>query len=218
MEGYTTYAVGEDPCRFSRRAAPWNPGEDEMTDDLPKRQSGLTAEMLSAYGTMLLWLFIATFLLIALLSIPTVLAYQLKWKTYTMIYVVLAGALGGFISSLSRLYSLRELPALLLDPNLKLIRNGYVAMYALVPPLIGIVAAAVIYLAVAAGLVQGDLFAKFACAHGENQCDAGLGGLMDFGPATVRDNAKVLVWGFISGFSERLFPSVIEGLGKQDHP
>lgn len=186
-----------------------------MANDPRPTEPNITVEMLSAYGTMLTWLFIATVGIVLLLSIPTGIAYYNGWQPYIMVYVVFSGALGGFISSLSRLYALRELPALLLDPNFKVIQNRYVAMYALVPPLIGIVAAAVVYVAVAAGLVQGDLFAKFDCTKGEGQCDGGIAGLMDFGPKTVRDNAKVLVWGFISGFSERFFPDAIGGLAKQ---
>jgi hypothetical protein len=85
----------------------------------------------------------------------------------------------------------------------------------LVPPLIGIVAAAAVYLAVAAGYLRGDLFAAFECYKGENQCDGGLAGLMDYGPKSVRDHAKVLVFGFISGFSERFFPGLIEGLAQK---
>lgn len=186
-----------------------------MAGEPKSTETGITAEMLSAYGTMLTWLFVATVSIVLLISIPTGIAYYLHWQPYIMVYVVLSGALGGFISSLSRLYSLRELPALLLNPNFRIIRNRYVAMYALVPPLVGIVAAAVIYLAMAAGLLQGDLFASFECLKGKNQCNGGLSGLLDFGPETVRDQAKVLVWGFISGFSERFFPGVIEGLAKQ---
>lgn len=186
-----------------------------MVEEKSKAESGISAEMLSAYGTMLRWLFIATVIIVLLLSLPAAIAYYKGWKPYVMVYVVLSGALGGFISSLSRLYSLRELPALLLHPNFKVIQNRYVAMYALVPPLIGIVAAAAVYLAVAAGYLRGDLFALFECYKGENQCDGGLAGLMDFGPKTVRDHAKVLVLGFVSGFSERFFPGVIEGLAQK---
>lgn len=185
-----------------------------MADETSRVEPGITDEMLSAYGTMLTWLFIATVSMVLLLSVPAGIAYFKHWQPYILVYVVLSGALGGFVSSLSRLYSLRELPSLLLHPNFRLIRNRYVAMYALVPPLTGIVAAAFIYLAIAAGLIKGDLFAEFACSK-VGECDRGLSGLMDFGPATARDHAKVLVWGFISGFSERFFPGVIEGLSKQ---
>lgn len=186
-----------------------------MAGDLAPADTNVTVEMLSTYGTMLTWLFFATVGIVMLISIPTAYAYIRGLQPYIVVYVALSGALGGFISSLSRLYSLRELPALLLHPNFKIIQNRYVAMYALVPPLIGIVAAVVIYLAVAAGLIQGDLFAKFDCSNGKSTCDAGLSGLLYYGPKSVQDYAKVLVWGFISGFSERFFPDAIEGLAKQ---
>ena len=186
-----------------------------MPDETASRKADITAEMLSAYGTMLTWLFLATVGIIFLISVPTAIAYIRDSRPYIGVYVALSGALGGFISSLSRLYALREMPALLLHPNFKLIQNKYVAMYALVPPLIGIVAAVVVYLAVAAELIQGDLFAKFACSESKVVCDSGLSGLLHYGPQFVQDYAKVLVWGFISGFSERFFPDAIEGLANQ---
>ncbi len=129
-------------------------------------------------------------------------------------FVALSGALGGFVSSLSRLYSLRELPALLMKKSLHSMQNKFVAMYSLIPPLIGAIGGVVVYVAVAGGLIQGDLFAKFKCFNQGGNCDS-FGGLLMFGPSAVTDYAKVLVWGFISGFSERFFPGVIESLARQ---
>lgn len=87
--------------------------DEQTTSSTPR----IGTEMLSAYGTMLTWLFIATVSIVVLISIPTAIAYYNHWQPYIMVYVILSGALGGFISSLSRLYSMRELPALLLHPN-----------------------------------------------------------------------------------------------------
>jgi hypothetical protein len=185
-----------------------------MTDPEPKREPP-TDEMLAAYGTMLGWLFIATALLVLLIIIPTWLIYVNQWTPYTMLYVVLCGALGGFVSSLSRLYGLRELPALLVTPGFKAVRNRYVAMYALIPPLLGIVGAAVIYMAMAGGLLEGDMFPKFKCALGEGKCDTGIKGLFEYSPASVKDSAKALVWGVVAGFSERFFPGVLDSLAQQ---
>lgn len=184
-----------------------------MADAPKSNEPQVTAEMLSAFGTMLTWLFIATVGMMLILAIPAGIAYSFGWHPSIMVYVVLSGALGGFVSSLSRIYSLRELPALLVHPDFKLIRNRYVAMYALIPPLIGIVASAFIYIAVAAGIIDGDLFANFHCL--DVDCNNGLSGLMNYGPETVRDYAKVLIWGFASGFSERFFPGVIDSLTQQ---
>ena len=119
-----------------------------MESPLPQDPPGskFTPEMLAVYGTMLTWLFAATLILVLLFIIPTALIYHYKWEPYTMAYVVMSGAIGGFVSSLSRLYGLQELPALLTTPHFKLIQNRYIAMYALVPPLIGLIAAAVIYM------------------------------------------------------------------------
>ena len=171
--------------------------------------------MLNTFGLMLMWLFGATVIVVVVIAVPLGVAFAREAELPILAFVALSGALGGFISSLSRLYALRELPALLLHKDFQLIQNRYVAMYSLIPPLVGIVGAVVVYVAVAGGLIQGDLFAKFRCGASSGNCDSGLGGLLLYGPEGVKDYAKVLVWGFISGFSERFFPGVLETLSKQ---
>src|SRR4051794_32422047 len=74
------------------------------------------------------------------------------------------GALGGFISALSRLYRLTELPALLLRDNLKLASNVVIVAYALVPPLVGAAAATGLYLIFEANLLSGQFFPAFTCS------------------------------------------------------
>lgn len=179
-----------------------------------KPRPDITPEMLNAYGLMLTWLFVATIVVALAIAIPVSIAYLMGKDLPILAFVALGGALGGFISSLSRLYALKELPALLLDRYFQLIQNRYVAMYSLIPPLVGIVGAVVVYVAIAGGLLQGDLFPKFTCYAKQSGCDS-LGGLLQYGPETVRDHAKSLVWGFLSGFSERFFPGAIESLSRQ---
>jgi len=171
--------------------------------------------MLNAYGLMLTWQFHSTLLVAAVVAIPLLISNYLDLRLPVLPFVSLSGALGAFISSLSRLYGLTELPALLLHGKFHQMKNRYVVMYSLVPPLIGVVASVAIYVAIAAGLIQGDLFAKFKCFSPDGDCNTGIAGLLAYGPETAKDCAKTLVWGFVSGFSERFFPGVIEGLAKQ---
>ena len=60
---------------------------------------------------------------------------------------MLSGALGAFFSALIRLYSFDNLPEVLLANPPVRIGNWHLFLYSLVPPLIGMIAAAVLYLA-----------------------------------------------------------------------
>lgn len=206
-------ATAVETCQI-KGYAPW---EGQMMDEHGSQPESpeITSEMLNAYGLMLMWLFFATIIFVLVIAVPLSVVFWLESDLPILAFVALSGALGAFISSLSRLYGLKELPALLLQKNLQVIQNRYVALYSLIPPLVGIVAAVVVYVAVVAGLVRGDLFADFKCYAENGDCDFGLGGLLQYGPAAVSDYANVLVWGFISGFSERFFPGVLESLSKQ---
>src|SRR6202008_5024680 len=80
-----------------------------------------------------------------------------------MIIVIFAGALGAFFRSLLRLYDFADLPKALVEPGLGRLPGGYVIIYSLVPPVVGAIAATVLYITFAAGLLEGALFPKFAC-------------------------------------------------------
>jgi hypothetical protein len=185
-----------------------------VADQTPPSEQSIPAEALNAFGLMLTWLFASTIGVVLFIAAILLIAHFRQGDLPILAFVALSGALGGFVSSLSRLYSLKELPALLMKKDFHSMRNRFVAMYSLIPPLIGAIGAVVVYVVVAGGLIQGELFAKFECFKGEGNCDS-FGGLLMFGPSTVTDYAKVLVWGFISGFSERFFPGVMESLAKQ---
>jgi hypothetical protein len=187
-----------------------------MADENTPRTK-FTQDMLKVYGQMLTWLFGATVLVVLAVSIILVLAfYIIHFDPPILAFIALSGALGGFISSLSRLYGLNNLPALLVQIDFKVIPNRYVAMYSLIPPVVGIVGAVVVYIAIAGGIVSGSLFASFGCHEKGGDCNNGILGLLYYGPDGVEEVAKALVWGFISGFSERFFPGLIENLSNQN--
>jgi len=171
----------------------------------------ITPAMLNAYAQMLACLFVATLILIAIIAATMLTADHFGFSFPVLAIVALCGAMGAFVSALSRLYTLKDLPALLMQQGFHGMKNLYVLVYSLVPPVVGVISAVVLYGAVLAGLVQGDLFPKFACGTGHDQC-ASFVGLLHYGPVGATDYAKAMVWGFIAGFSERLVPSALEQL------
>jgi hypothetical protein len=71
------------------------------------------------------------------------------------------------------------------------------------------IGASVLFLAVAGNLVGGEMFPSFVCKI--DDCNSFVG-LFSYGPEQVQDYAKVLVWSFLAGFSERLVPDSLRSL------
>ncbi len=185
-------------------------------------------QILAAYKQMLLALFVATLVISGLVIAITLSFYYAhpaaelpsagRNDPPLMVVLVFAGALGAFFSALIRLYQFAELPKALVDPSLYQLRSGYLMIYSLVPPVVGAIAAIVLYITFAAGLLQGALFPKFACKlldeannfKPEAECNTFGHTIADFGPALATDYAKALVWAFIAGFAERLVPDALK--------
>jgi hypothetical protein len=138
--------------------------------------------------------------------------------------VMVTGALGAFFSALTRLYSFDQLPRVLLERGLKL-PPPQLLMYSLVPPLVGAIAALVLYLAFAGGLVSGALFPAISCHEPKTAVDGKLieeiyrctklsSLLSTDGPDHAADFARVIVWSFIAGFAERLVPNMLDSISK----
>lgn len=189
-----------------------------MNDDDKQTTRQNAKALLNSYGLMLTWLFVMAISVSALIALSAFAYWKSAQSPPFLPFIALSGALGGFISALSRLYGLKDLPALLLQENVRLVKNLHVAMYALIPPVVGMVGAVVLYIAVAAQLLDGELFQNFTCLDENGRCPTGMYGLMQYGPEGVTDYAKALVWAFICGFSERFFPSVMEALSRRAVP
>lgn len=133
--------------------------------------------------------------------------------------VMLTGALGAFFSALTRLYSFKELPRVLIERKLTL-PTMQLLMYSLIPPVVGAIAALVLYLAFAGNLITGDLFPHFTCnetsqnAQNAIECQKFGSLLSSDHPRFAQDFAKVIVWSFIAGFAERLVPNTLDALSK----
>ena len=130
--------------------------------------------------------------------------------------VLVAGAGGGFVSGLRRLYAFEDI-----YPNREyrgMFRQMslYALAFSLVPATVGAIGAVVLYLVFAAGLMKGDLFPEFACLKAAASCGDFHDFISSWAPANATGNAKAIVWDFVAGFSERFVPDVLNRLGSRD--
>jgi len=167
---------------------------------------------LDAHRLLVMWLFICTlgagipFLILVLCFSATG-----RGGVTIMIPVMVAGAGGAFVSSLRRLYGFQDI-----FPRRSYVRlfrrlDFYVIAYSLVPVLVGIIGAVMVYLVFAGGLLRGDLFPEFICAP-DKGCDDFHGFVTNWMPKDPAANAKAIVWGFVAGFSERFVPNILNRL------
>lgn len=73
---------------------------------------------------------------------------------------------------------------------------------------VGVIGGVVTYVFFVSGLLQGDFFPKFVPDESPNKRN-GLGVLFAVHGATAADYGKMLLWGFIAGFSERFATDII---------
>lgn len=188
---------------------------DPTQETAPKKQHN----QLYAHRAMVLFLFTATLLVMLILGAvfiytdPTLNMNKsdAESPSSVLLFVAMSGALGGFVSCLRRLYAFDDIfPHHRYAPRSS---NFYLAAYSAIPPLVGIISAAVIYGMFASGLITGELFPKFACAQAGNDCKTLPDFLGYWRPEGAQDYAKAMVWGFISGFSERFFVDTLNQFG-----
>ena len=128
--------------------------------------------------------------------------------------IALAGALGAFFSMLMRLYNFEDLPKVLVSDDLDGLPTTHLVIYSLVPAVVGAIAATVLYMLFASGLLKSELFPAFACKKGENACNTFAMLIGEWSPNQATDYAKSIVWGFIGGFAERLVPDALQTLSQ----
>ena len=188
---------------------------DEAPEMKSRRASSEIEEAaVDVHRLMVLWIAIAT-LVIAVVSFVLVLLFVVGPLSLTITPLVLAaGAAGGFVSSLRRLYAFENIFPRRQYVQLFRKSSVYAVVYSSVPALVGMIGALMLYLVFAGGLLQGDLFPAFHCKDGQTCTDFGdfFANWAPDGPAAY---AKAIVWAFIAGFSERFVPDILNRLGSR---
>jgi hypothetical protein len=169
-------------------------------------------KVLAAYKKMLAYQFGGTLLLAGLTIVGLLICYILgNISPPLLLLVILAGMLGALFSALTRLYQVDQASLALISPTVQALGGGYLMMYSFVPPLIGAIAAVVLYLIFVGGLMSGSLFPTLSCVDGKS-CANVIELMQNYVPAGPQDVGKALVWAFAAGFSERLVPDLLQGL------
>jgi len=153
---------------------------------------------------MVIALFVATLLLSAILAGGLVFS-----RVTVLVVVAAAGALGGFVSALRRLYAFQRIFPVNFFKTWHRV-DLYLIIYSMIPSLVGTIAAVALYLIFASGLVKGDLFPLFHLSPASPRPDNFQNFVFNWQPVAPADYAKALVWSFIAGFSERFVPNLLE--------
>ena len=133
--------------------------------------TSLSPKILSAYKQILSFQFVGTMILAVCLSVWLLAAHIRGWEVPVLVLVVLLGILGAFFSALTRLYKVDEAGAALISPTVEHLGGRYLLMYSFVPPVIGAIAAVVLYLIFIGKLLNGVLFPEIGCVTGKGMRD-----------------------------------------------
>jgi len=113
--------------------------------------------------------------------------------------VFIVGLIGGFVGLQRRLKGMS-------DDDLMLLANSWV--YVCLSPLVGGILAVIIYIFFVSGILQGDFFPKFV-PDDPDEKQKGLAMLFAVHGQTAGDYSKMVLWGFIAGFSERFVTDIL---------
>lgn len=145
-------------------------------------------------------------LLIQINALPRLFAYVTSSETVpepvgsvALPSVLVCGVIGGFVSLQRRLKDLTL-------QDLELLANSKV--YLMLAPMVGGVLAMVLYLIFLSGLLRGDMFPEFSPV--QTDVTVGFPTIFEqYGKHGFSDYAKLLVWAFIAGFSEKFVTNVL---------
>jgi len=122
---------------------------------------------------------------------------------------IAAGGLGAIFSNTIRLHQINDLSQVF-EKEVRAAEKSSMISYAAVTSVVGVVASGVVYMIFAARFIQGAPFPAFVCGlEKPEDCDSILSLINDWGPSLAEDYAKLILWGFIVGFSERLIPDLL---------
>ena len=181
---------------------------------LQKIIGAVDPKLLKTYKIMLGYQFGGALMLVVFLVAAMLIAYKFKdsYQPPLLLLVLLAGMLGAFFSALTRLYKIEQLADAVISPTVSELGAFYLLIFSLVAPLVGAIAAVVIYISFAGEFLQGGLFPTIRC---KGECGSFVDVVANYIPNEPKDYAKALVWGFIAGFSERLVPDTLQTFATQ---
>jgi len=153
---------------------------------------------------------ISTIAILAVAGILTLAFALMTAQMGTMFFALLAGALGAEVSIIRRIPSLK-------DADVSALVGSWWSL--VVPLLAGSVMAGVLYLVFMAGILTGDggeglftsnLFPTFTAPQVKDPLDLHV--VLEIRPASIKDFGKLMAWCFLSGYSERFVPSLLQSL------
>jgi hypothetical protein len=200
--------------------------DDKRAEKVEEREEISGRNAFDVHRQMVVFLFAATFAIIVVFAFflwRFYVAYTVSgdpsaagFEVTPLMVVALAGVLGGFISALRRLYAFAPVFPSTSFSFWSRRSTAYVLMYSAIPPLVGAIAAVVVYLIFAGGMLQGPLFPAFDFdprpGHPKDHTFANF--LTNWKPKETVDFAKAFVWAFIAGFSEKFVPDILNRLGQ----
>jgi hypothetical protein len=167
---------------------------------------------LALYRRVLTTIFLAGLFFVAvpfvIFLVPILLSSASDGIPSIFVIVLLSGALGALFSTLIRVYNYDNVPAVLVSRELNGISHYHLFMYSLVPLVVGSIAAGAFFMLMASGMLQGTMFARFACLV-DKGCNTLSGMAQYWAPATAQEYGKAIIWGFVCGFAERLVPDAL---------
>jgi hypothetical protein len=164
-------------------------------------------KIIAAYKDMLTVQFSGTVILSGVAFVVLLGCFLFGKQVPLLPVIILAGVLGAFFSALMRLVD--KAGAALITSTAQNLRGRYLLMYSLIPPVIGAIAAVVLYLVFVGKFFESPFFPKIGCLA-DKPCISLLDLMNYYWPSSPEDYGKALVWSFIAGFSERLVPDVLQ--------
>ena len=153
---------------------------------------------------------ITTIAVVALAGALTMLFALLTAQMGTMFFALIAGAIGAEVSIIRRMPRLK-------DADVKALISSWWSL--LVPLMAGGLMAGFLYMSFMAGILTGDgggglftsnLFPTFVAPKSKAPLDLHM--VLSIRPNSIQDFGKLVAWCFLSGYSERLVPSLLDSL------
>lgn len=121
-------------------------------------------------------------------------------ESFILPFVLIAGALGSFVSLQRKLKQLSEDDLLLMCQSLASVW---------LPPITGALLAAILYMLFIGNLISGSLFPAFNTQPDSSSVLKGFALLAHIEAVSVQDYAKLIFWSFLAGFSESFVTNIM---------